>query len=77
MNNNKMMGLDYAIADIDEQIEKLYAEKLRIKNIMEQAGKRAEEKRKAKQAEAYHAVEEFVDNYNKKYNGNLVLKEKC
>lgn len=76
MNNEKIMGFDHALADIDKQIEELYAKRAEIENRMEQKRKEAEEKRKAERAEAYQAIKELVDKYNEKHNGSLVLMER-
>lgn len=76
MNNEKIMGFDHALADIDKQIEELYAKRAEIENRMEQKRKEAEEKRKAERAEAYQAIKELVDKYNEKYHGSLVLMER-
>lgn len=73
MNNEKIMGFDHALADIDKQIEELYAKRAEIENRMEQKRKEAEEKRKAERAEAYQAIKELVVNYNNKYDSNLVV----
>lgn len=76
MNNEKIMGFDHALADIDKQIEGLYAKRAEIENRMEQVRKEAEEKHKAERAEAYQTIEELIDNYNEKYHGSLVLMER-
>lgn len=76
MNNEKIMGFDHALADIDKQIEGLYAKRAEIENRMEQVRKEAEEKHKAERAEAYQAIKELIDNYNEKYHGSLVLMER-
>ena len=36
MNNDKIMGFDHALADIDKQIEELYAKRSEIENKKEQ-----------------------------------------
>ncbi len=76
MNNEKIMGFDHALADIDKQIEGLYAKRAEIENRMEQVRKEAEEKHKAERTEAYQTIEELIDNYNEKYHGSLVLMER-
>lgn len=76
MNSEKIMGFDHTLADIDKQIEELYAKRAEIENRMEQARKEAEEKRKAEQAEAYQVIKELIDKYNEKYHGSLVLMER-
>lgn len=73
MNNEKIMGFDHALADIDKQIEELYAKRAEIENRMEQKRKEAEEKGKAERAEAYQAIKELIINYNNKYDSNLVV----
>lgn len=73
MNNEKIMGFDHALADIDKQIEELYAKRAEIENRMEQKRKEAEEKCKAERAEAYQAIKELIVNYNNKYDSNLVV----
>ena len=37
MNNDKIMGFDHALADIDKQIEELYAKRSEIENKKETA----------------------------------------
>lgn len=69
-------NFDYALADIDKQIEELYAKRSEIENKKEQARKESEEKRKAERAEAYQTIEKLIDNYNEKYHGSLVLMER-
>lgn len=69
-------NFDYALADIDKQIEQLYAKRSEIENKKEQARKESEEKRKAERAKAYQEIEEIVKNYNEKYHGSLVLMER-
>lgn len=76
MSNEKIMGFDNTLVDIDKQIEELYAKRAEIENRMEQARKEAEEKRKAERTEAYQAIEKMIDNYNEKYHGSLVLMER-
>ena len=76
MNNDKIMGFDHALTDIDKQIEELYAKRTEIENKKEQARKESEEKRKAERAKAYQEIEEMVKNYNEKYHGSLVLMER-
>lgn len=69
-------NFDYALADIDKQIEQLYAKRSEIENKKEQARKESEEKRKAERAKAYQEIEEMIKNYNEKYHGSLVLMER-
>lgn len=69
-------NFDYALADIDKQIEELYAKRAEVENKKEQARKESEEKRKAERAKAYQEIEEMVKNYNEKYHGSLVLMER-
>ena len=73
MSNEKIMGFDHALVDIDKQIEELYAKRAEIENRMEQARKESEEKRKAEREKAYQEIKELIDNYNNKYNSNLMV----
>lgn len=73
MNNEKIMGFDHALADIDKQIEGLYAKRAEIENRMEQARKEAEEKRKAEREKAYQEIKELIGSYNNKYDSDLIV----
>lgn len=43
-------NFDYVLANIDKQIEELYAKRAEVENKKEQARKESEEKRKAERA---------------------------
>lgn len=73
MNNEKTTCFDHALADIDRQIEELYAKKAEIKNRMEQERRASEEKRRAEREKAYQEIKEMVDNYNNKYDSDLMV----
>lgn len=73
MNNEKIMGFDHALADIDKQIEGLYAKRAEIENRMEQIRKEAEEKRKAEREKAYQEIKELIGSYNNKYDSDLIV----
>ena len=73
MSNEKIMGFDHALVDIDKQIEELYAKRAEIENRMEQARKESEEKRKAEREKAYQEIKELINNYNNKYDSDLIV----
>lgn len=73
MSNEKIMGFDHALIDIDKQIEELYAKRAEIENRMEQARKESEEKRKAEREKAYQEIKELINNYNEKYDSDLIV----
>jgi len=82
MNNEKIMGFNHALADIDKQIEELekqvhelYVKRKEIENKIEQAIKEFDKKCEAERTEAYQTIKESIDNYNEKYHKNLVLIE--
>lgn len=68
MNNEKAYGFDKAIAYIDEQIEKLNAQKKEIQDRMN----RAKERNRAKEKD-YQIIVEAIESYNKEYNENLIV----
>lgn len=70
MNNEKIMGFDHALTDIDKQIEGIE------KQLEGLYVKRTEIENRAEQAKAYQTIEELIDNYNEKYHGSLVLMER-
>ena len=68
MNNEKAYGFDKAIAYIDEEIEKLNAQKKEIQDRMN----RAKERNQAKEKD-YRIIVEAIESYNKEYNENLIV----
>lgn len=68
MNNEKAYGFDKAIAYIDEEIEKLNAQKKEIQDRMN----RARERNQAKEKD-YRIIVEAIESYNKEYNENLIV----
>lgn len=82
MNNEKIMGFNHALDDIDKQIDELekqvdelYVKRKEIVNKMKQAIKESNKKCEAERTEAYQAIKESIDNYNEKYHKSLVLIE--
>lgn len=82
MNNEKIMGFNHALADIDKQIEELekqveelYIKRKEIENKIKQAIKESDKKCEAERTELYQAIKELIDSYNEKYHGNFVLIE--
>lgn len=68
MNNEKAYGFDKAIAYIDEEIEKLNAQKKEIQNRMN----KVKERSKARERD-YQIIAEAVKSFNKEYNENLIV----
>lgn len=68
MNNEKAYGFDKAIAYIDEEIEKLNAQKKEIQNRMN----KVKERNKARERD-YQIIAEAVESFNKEYNENLII----
>ena len=82
MNNEKIMGFNHALADIDKQIEELekqvhelYVKRKEIENKIEQAIKESNKKCEAERTGAYQAIKELIDSYNEKYHSSFVLIE--
>lgn len=68
MNNEKAHGFDKTIAYIDEEIEKLKAQKKEIQDRMN----RVRERNQAKEKD-YQIIAEAVESFNKEYNENLII----
>ena len=68
MNNEKAHGFDKAIAYIDEEIEKLNAQKKEIQDRMNRVRERDQAKEKD-----YRIIVEAIESYNKEYNENLIV----
>lgn len=64
---------DHALIDINNQIDELFAKRTEIEKRIEQERKASEEKRRAEREKAFQEIKEMVDNYNNKYDSDLIV----
>lgn len=73
MNNDKIMGIDHTLADIDKQIEELYAKKAEIERKEREQSEVERKKKEEEKEKELTAIKNAIEAFNEKHNEHYLI----
>lgn len=73
MNNDKLMGIDHTLADINKQIKELYAKKAEIERKEREQAEVERKKREEEKEKELAAIKNAIKAFNEKHEEHYSL----